>query len=109
MRFFGSSILLRWFQLTSRYVEYTAFLEQDGRAAGVRQQPVHLGLEPVSKDVPRVVRSVGQISVGCAGFTVDLEREICGSRRAYNGNVEVEASPDGAEAGRFGWVDSVLS
>ena len=58
-------------------VENSAFLEPDGRAAGVGQQPVHLGLEPASEDVSRVVGSVGQIGVGRSGFTVDLEGEIC--------------------------------
>ncbi len=38
----------------------------------------------------RVVGSVGQIRVGRAGFTVDLESEICGSIRVHNGYVEVE-------------------
>jgi hypothetical protein len=53
-------------------VEDSAFLEPDGGAAGVGQQPVHLGLEPASKDVPRVVGSVGQIRIGRTGFTADL-------------------------------------
>ncbi len=63
-------------------VEYTTFLEPDVRVAGVRQQPVHLGLEPSSKDVPRMVGSVGQKRVGRAGITVDLARQVCRSKRA---------------------------
>ena len=91
-------------------VEYSTFLEPDVRAAGVRQQPVHLGLEPASKDVPRVVGSVGQIRVGRAGFTVDPEREICGSRRVHEGNVEVEEVHLAVlMLVEFGWVESVLS
>ncbi len=54
-------------------VEHSAFLEPDVRVAGVRQQPVHLGLEPAPKDASHVVGSVGQIRVGCTGFKVDLE------------------------------------
>ena len=91
-------------------VEDSAFLEPDGGAAGVGQQPVHLGLEPASKDVSRVVGSVGQVRVGRTGFTVDLEREICGSIRVHNRDVEVEevhlAVPILVKSG---WVDSVLS
>ena len=93
-------------------VEYTTFLEPDVRAAGVCQQPVHLGLEPASKDEPRVVGSVGQIRVGRAGFTVDPEREICGSRRVHEGNVEVEEVHLAVlMLVEFGWVasESVLS
>ena len=91
-------------------VEDSAFLEPDGGAAGVGQQPVHLGLEPASKDVPRVVGAVGQIGIGRTGFTVDLEREICGCLRVDNRDIEVEevhlAVPILVE---FGWVDCVLS
>ncbi len=90
-------------------VDYRAFLEPDG-VAGAHQQPVHLGLEPASKDMPRLVGSVGQIRVGRTGFTVDLEREICESIRVHNRDVEVEevhlAVP---MLVKFGWVDSVLS
>ena len=91
-------------------VEQATFLEPDRRAAGVRQQPVHLGLEPASKDVPRVVGSVGQIGVGRTGFAVDLEIEICGSRRVYDGNVEVEeVHLTVLMLVEFGWVDCVHS
>ena len=91
-------------------VEDSAFLEPDGGAAGVCQQPVHLGLEPASEDVPRVVGSVGQIRVGRAGFTADPLVEICGSSRIDDCNVEIEevhlAVPILV---KFGWVDGVLS
>ena len=91
-------------------VEHSAFLEPNVRVAGVRQQPVHLGIEPASKDVPRVVGSVGQIRKGRTGLTVDLECENCGSTRVHNRDVEVEevhlAVPILVESG---WVDSVLS
>ncbi len=67
-----------------------ATLEPDCRIAGARQQPVHIGLKPASKDVPRVVGSVRQIGIGRTRFAVYLEFEICRFRRVYNGNVEVE-------------------
>ena len=91
-------------------VENSAFLEPDGGAAGVGQQPVHLSFKPASKDMPRVVGSIGQIRIGRTGFTVDLEREICGSLRVDNRDIEVEevhlAVPILV---KFGWVDCVLS
>ncbi len=91
-------------------VEKTAFLEPDGRVAGVRQQPVDLGLEPASKDVPRVVGSVGQIGVGRAGFAADVAFDICGSMREDDGHVEVEEVHLAVlMLVEFGWVDSVLS
>ena len=91
-------------------VEHTAFLEPDRGAAGVRQQPVHLGLEPASKDVPRVVGSVGQISIGRTGFTVDLERENCGCLRVYDRDIEIEEIHLAVLIlVKFGWVDCVLS
>ena len=77
-------------------VENSAFLEPDGWAAGVGQQPVHLGLEPASEDVPRVVGSVGQIRVGRTRFTV--------------GDIEVEEVHLAVlMLVKFGWVDSDLS
>ena len=91
-------------------VEYTTFLEPDVRVAGVRQQPVHLGLEPCSKDVPRMVGSVGQIRVGRAGFTVDLAPQVCRSKRVHDSNVEVEEVHLAVlMLVKFGWVESVLS
>ena len=73
------------------------------------QQPVHLCFEPASKDVPRVVGSVGQIGVGRTGFAVDLESEICGSIRVHDGNVEVEEVHLAVlMLVEFGWVDSFL-
>ena len=76
----------------------------------MRQQPVHLGLDPALKLVPRMVGSVGQIRSGRAGFTVDLEREICGSRRVHDGNVEVEKVHLAVlMLVKFGWVESILS
>ena len=91
-------------------VEHAAFLEPDRRAAGVGQQPVHLGLEPASKDVPRVVGSVGQIRLGRTGFTVDLEFEIRGSRRVHDCDVEVEeVHLTVLMLVKFGWTDCVLS
>jgi hypothetical protein len=76
----------------------------------VRQQPVHLGLEPASKDVPRVVGSIGQIRVGRTGFAVDLERELCGCPRVYDCDIEIEEIHLAVlMLVKFGWVDSVLS
>ncbi len=89
-------------------VEHSAFLEPDVRVAGVRQQPVHLGLEPATKDVSRVVGSVRQIRVGRTRFTVDLEREICRSIRVHDRDVE-EVHLAVPILVKFGWVDSVLS
>jgi hypothetical protein len=40
-------------------VEHSSFLEPDVKVARVRQQPVHLGLEPAPKDASRVVGSIG--------------------------------------------------
>ncbi len=91
-------------------VEHSAFLEPDVRVAGVCQQPVHLGIEPASKDVPRVVGSVGQICVGRTGFKVELECEICGSIRVHNRDVEVEeVHLEVPILVKSGWVDSVIS
>ncbi len=60
-------------------VEYSTFFKPDSRVAGVCQQPVHLCLEPTSKDVSSMVGSIGQIRTGCAWFKVDLKRKICES------------------------------
>ena len=94
---------------TSVAQDHAAFLEPDRWAAGVRQQPVHLCLEPASKDVPRVVGSVAQIRVGRTGFTVDLEFEIRGSRRVHDCDVEVEkVHLTVLMLVEFGWADRVL-
>jgi hypothetical protein len=103
-RFLGSSMQLRWFQLTAKRgvdslgrvaslaggcgTSLEPFLEPDGRVAVERQQPVRLGIEPASKDVPRVVASVGQIGLGRAGFAADVAFDMCGFRRVHDGHVE---------------------
>ena len=71
-------------------VEYAAFLEPDRGAAGVREQSLHLGLEPASKNVSRVVGSVGQIGVSVTGFAVDLERESCQQMKIYGFREAIE-------------------
>jgi hypothetical protein len=88
-------------------VEDCAFLEPDGGAAGVCQQPVHLGLEPASKDVPRVVGSVGQIGIGRTGL--DLACEICGCLRVDNRDIEEKVHLAVPILVEFGWADCVLS
>ncbi len=98
----------RWIASVAQVaVEDSAFIEPDRGVAGVGKQPVHLGLEPASKDVPRVVGSIGQIHIGRTRFTVDLEREICGSRGVHNSDIKIEevhGSPGGADAGQI-WSD----
>ena len=94
--------------------EHSAFLEPlaDVRVARVRQQSVHLGIEPAPKDVPRVVGPVGQIRVGRTGFAVDLECEICGSIRVHRDNRDVEVEEVHLAVPilvKSVWVDSVLS
>jgi len=74
----------------------------------VREQSLHLGLEPASKNVSRVIGSIGQIGVSVTGFAVDLEREKCGSMRANELNVEVkEVYPAELMLNQRSWVGCV--
>ena len=74
----------------------------------MREQSLHLGLEPSSKNVARVIGSIGQIGVSVTGFAVDLERESCGSVRANVLNVEVEeVHPTKLMLNQHSWVGCV--
>ena len=72
------------------FIEETAFLEPDSRAARVRQQAMHLCSELASKYVSRVVGSILQICVGITCFAVDLKRKLCRACRVDNSRVKIE-------------------
>ena len=56
----------------------------------MRQQSLQLGLQLSSKYVPRMVRSIGQISVGITRFPVYPEREFWETMHIKQENVEVQ-------------------
>ena len=78
-------------QVAVEYSTLSLLLKSDRWVAGVVQQPGHLGLEPASKDVPRVVGAIGQIHLGHIGFAVYLESAISGYEclQLYDCDIEV--------------------
>jgi hypothetical protein len=69
---------------------------------------LHLGLEPASKDVSRMIGSIRQISISVTGFAVNLECESCGSVCANELNIEVqEVNSAKLMLNQCGWIGCV--
>ena len=69
---------------------------------------MHLGLEPASKDVSRMIGSIRQISISITGFAVNLECESCRSVCANELDIEVqEVNPAKLMLNQRGWIGCV--